>query len=194
MVLQDNSFLATIAQSNSVLRSISDGETWTEAGTIPSQGALFRVYQLLEDNDGRVLAGTAEGLFRSTDNGATWEQLSLDGRSDIGRSLDKDLTGRIYAGGNEGLYRSDENGDNFTRILAVDSGITKVLVQDERKYLVLTANEGILRSVDEGASWSPLNDGLPENPELLAGVFDNITDCRWGKCLYIRQRGRHLPG
>jgi|GEM_PF-5825963 len=188
VVLQDNSFIATTGQSNSVLRSTSDGETWTEVGTIPSQAALFEAYQFLEDNEGRVLIGTEEGLFRSPDNGAEWEQLSLDGRSDRGRSLDKDLTGRIYAGGHEGLYRSDENGDNFVLILEVDSGVVKVLVQDERRYLVLTENEGILRSVDEGASWSPLNDGLPANPELLAGIFDNITIVD-GLNAYISVRG-----
>ena len=188
VVLQDNSFLATTAQSNSLLRSTTEGETWIEVGTIPSQTALFKAYELLEDNKGRVLAGTAEGLFRSTDNGATWEQLSLDGRIDIVRSLARDLTGRIYAGGNEGLYRSDENGDNYTLILEVNSGIEKVLVQDERKYLVLTVSEGILRSVDEGASWSPLNDGLPENPKLLTGILDHITILD-GVNVYLSVRG-----
>ncbi|MBX2820725.1 MAG: T9SS type A sorting domain-containing protein, partial [Rhodothermaceae bacterium] len=100
---------------------------------------------------------------------------SLEGRSDIGRTLAKDLTGRIYAGGNEGLYRSDERGDNFVLILEVDSGVEKVLVQDDRKYLILTKNEGILRSVDEGASWGTLNEGLPGDTELLTGIFDDLT-------------------
>ena len=175
IVLEDTSILAHTGPTSVVLKSNNEGETWIEAGVIPSQGAEFVIYQFAEDLSGGVLAGTSEGVFRSLDQGATWNSISPGNTPDIGRSLSTEPPGYIFIGGDKGLYRSDRDGQNMELILEVESGVQKVLTIGEQKIMVFTSNEGIFHTIDGAQTWNALNDGLPEEAELLTAVVDYIT-------------------
>ena len=176
IVLEDNTFLTQPENSADILRSASDGEAWTTVGTFPFQADNDFIYGFIEDAQGRVLAGTEEGAFRSSNQGASWDNLSIANEATGSvRSLAKDASGRVYLATDQGLYRSDEQGDVFELILDVESGIKEIRVVDEDNLLVITADEALVRSIDGGVTWTALNEGLPEGAILLSVLVDDRT-------------------
>ena len=125
------------AASGGVWRSDDAGATvqpaWPDDLT-PAIGALAVTV------DGVLFAGTGEanpgggsftfggtGMYRSSDAGATWEQVGLDDTAAFGRILvhptDPDViwaaaAGHLYLpGGQRGLYRSTDGGDSWELVL-----------------------------------------------------------------------------
>lgn len=86
----DNLFVAT---ENSILRSVNRGETWT---AIDRDLMAVQVQCLSVDLSGVLFAGTvADGIWRSQNEGESWEWIGYSGRSGIGAitSLDTIVTG-----------------------------------------------------------------------------------------------------
>jgi photosystem II stability/assembly factor-like uncharacterized protein len=75
-----------------------------------------------------AFSGPGSGLFKSTDAGATWRQLTTglptfaDGLTRIGITVAPSLPSRLFAtvgaGEKSGIYRSDDAGDTWTRVNA----------------------------------------------------------------------------
>lgn len=61
--------LVGLAPEGQVHLSHDGGESWTEVGSVPGQATA------LEVTDEAWYAATGDGLFRSTDNGGTWQQI-----------------------------------------------------------------------------------------------------------------------
>lgn len=71
------------------------------------------VWELAVDPDGRVLAATGDGTYRSADGGRTWEDLGVSGA----RSVAVSSTGTIYVGVRPaGVYRSTDDGATWTAL------------------------------------------------------------------------------
>jgi photosystem II stability/assembly factor-like uncharacterized protein len=137
-----------------VWRSGDLGETWelSSEGLSYSDGGLkLSKISGLTVAHGRVLAGTeAAGVFESRDGCATWSLLStLDGQP--GRDIWNDPANQPP--GHLGLPAILPHPDQPSRFWAVVQGI------------------GIFETTDDGASWTPRNQGLRaawplENPEV----------------------------
>ena len=150
-----------------------------------------------------LLAGTLNGVFRSTDHGDNWnltlppsilpfvEDFALDFIGDSSRNL--------YAGGQGGVYLSKDDGINWQ---AVNSGLENrevrslAVISDETRGSTLLAGttEGVFRSSNYGASWVP--SGLTDlivyaltvfkdeagNTIILAGIDTENTGL--GNCIF----------
>jgi photosystem II stability/assembly factor-like uncharacterized protein len=115
------------------------------------------VLDLAIDSSGNVLAG-GNGLYRSTDDGNSWTQISTYAHV---RCLAVSLEGVLMAGvWNEGLYRSSDNGSNWTRVLSIEDPLDFAV--NSKGYVFHAAGDerdsahggGIYRSTDNGESWS----------------------------------------
>ncbi len=117
-----------------------------------------------------LYAGTfGRGVYKSTDGGVTWDQHRTGFRNSFVRCLAMD-TARpetLYAGTNDGLYRSYDGASTWVLLLDAAALGTPTSVRavtpDKRNpgtIYVGTYDDGIFKSVDYGAHWTPINLGL----------------------------------
>jgi photosystem II stability/assembly factor-like uncharacterized protein len=133
-----------------------------------------------------------DGIYRSSDAGATWTHMGLDQTGRIGKILvhptNADIVfacalGRTTGPQQErGVYRTTDGGKNWTRVLFADpntgcSGLT----MDAKDPNVLLAGmwqvemhtwaewsggpgSAVYKSTDGGTTWKKLENGLPKSP------------------------------
>src|SRR5690242_18226844 len=143
---------------------------------------------------GNAYSGPGSGLFKSTDGGATWHQLTTglptpaQGLSRIGIGIAPSDPKRMYAEVNAGklggLYRSDDAGASWTRVNSEErvSGrgddFAEVKVDPKNPDIVYVANTSTYRSTDGGHHFTafkgaPGGDDYhriwinPENPKII---------------------------
>ncbi|WP_240804879.1 glycosyl hydrolase [Cupriavidus oxalaticus] len=147
-----------------VFRSADRGRNWTEATRPPAfdkvpEGETGRVVDHVfwltpghASEPGAWYAGTSpQGLFRSTDHGASWEPVS---------GFNDNPMWRHWTGGEQD---GTPDGPKMHSVL-VDP-------RDKRHLYIGMSSGGVFESTDAGANWQPLNRGslanfLPDpNPE-----------------------------
>ncbi|MFQ5495531.1 MAG: WD40/YVTN/BNR-like repeat-containing protein, partial [Phycisphaerae bacterium] len=119
-----------------------------------------------------VYAGTGEytlqtsgdGLFRSTDGGATWEQFATTARvgdTCSGLIVDPFNPMRIHLTGSRGYARLDDGGAiGGVRLWGATSSLALNPVDSSVLYVGLHW-EGVYRSIDGGNTWVQLTNGIP---------------------------------
>ncbi|MCH7676972.1 T9SS type A sorting domain-containing protein, partial [candidate division KSB1 bacterium] len=114
------------------------------------------------NSSGDIFAGTAGGVFRSTDNGDNWSEINTGlANTDI-RALAINSNDHIFAGTAGGLFRSTDNGDNWLEINAGLPTNTAVgtLAINSGGDVFAGSNRGVFRSTDNGNNWNQMNTGL----------------------------------
>ena len=135
--------------------------------------------------------GFGDGVYKSTDGGATWENMGLENSEHISTMIvhpeDSDVIwvsaqGPLWnSGGDRGLYKTTDGGETWTRTLGDDewTGATDV-VMDPRNPDVLYAatwqrhrtkaalvdggpGSGLHKTTDGGETWTELTHGLPDS-------------------------------
>jgi photosystem II stability/assembly factor-like uncharacterized protein len=117
--------------------------------------------------------GPGSGLFRSSDGGTTWSQLTAGlpsenfGRSGI--AVAPTDSRRVYAvidAKDGGLYRSDDAGATWRKISGENRiwgrgwYFGKIAVDPKNPDIVYVSNTALYKSVDGGTSWTPIK-GAP---------------------------------
>ena len=143
--------------------------------------------------------GKTSGLFKSTDAGKTWRQLTkgLPGVSEgvgrIGFSIANGDPGRIYATveaeKKPGIYRSDDGGESWTlintdqRLWGRGDDFAEIHADPRNKDIVYVANTATYKSTDGGKTFTgfkgaPGGDDYhtiwinPENPDIILLAAD----------------------
>ena len=122
---------ATIAQSSKapylfrVYRSTNAGDAWTESSAgLPNPAFLYGLtMDRLSPTASRRLWVTANGaLYRSTDDGTTWQPASTTGGLPTTglfvTEVDRRNSNTVFVGGWAGLWRSQDGGLNWTKLSA----------------------------------------------------------------------------
>jgi photosystem II stability/assembly factor-like uncharacterized protein len=108
-----------------------------------------------------IYAATAQGPYRSQDCGATW--LAVGKEAHFIRQTVPLADGTLVARADSGLYRSGGGDDVTWKPLAatevVADGLTFAITG--LGWLVGTAEEGVYRSQDMGATWTRLGPAMP---------------------------------
>ncbi|OLC54281.1 MAG: hypothetical protein AUH92_04370 [Acidobacteria bacterium 13_1_40CM_4_69_4] len=174
---------------------VFDGETALSIGSIAAHPHdSGTVYVGTGEDNGGGFSYDGEGVFKTTDGGATWIDLGLAEVRRVGRIAIDPLDPRrvfVAAGGdwfnrdaNRGIYRSIDGGTTWDKVLYVadDSGGIDVAIDPGDTNRVYAAiwqrqslgsswyiagpNSGIFRSTDGGATWSRMTNGLPGGPDV----------------------------
>ena len=137
-----------------------------------------------------VTTSDGDGMYKSTDAGATWEHIGLPNAGQIARikihPKDHNLVyaavqGRIWGPSKErGVYRSKDGGKTWEQVLKVDAqtGATDLRMDPtnprilyasmwehgRKPWYVLSGGHagGIFKSTDGGDTWEKKTEGLPE--------------------------------
>ncbi|MEO8028402.1 MAG: SBBP repeat-containing protein, partial [Bryobacteraceae bacterium] len=145
----------TSAQLISLFQTSNAGSTWTPADqTVPS---VVKSLLLTPSNANTRIAGAANGIYRSTDAGATWSSVFNGGPSDIQRSPANPNT--LYAAVGVSIYRSLDAGLTWTfrNVLSVFYPAKLALdPSNESVAYWYGGNVGVRKSTDGGGNWTPI--------------------------------------
>lgn len=142
-------------------KSSNNGKSWEKVNNGYED---FEVYAVAINKNDDIFIGTnGRRVYRSKDNGETWEWLGLDSgyNSPECWAITFDEDGTIYATDGDwgGIYKSIDNGDSWvelSRLGCLALGINK-------KGEIFAGNwKGLYKSTDKGATWNKLTNGLPE--------------------------------
>ncbi len=153
-------------------RSTNDGRHWREISS-PAEGEN-QIRPLKSDDFANVYAVSSDfGLFRSSDLGDSWIELSKTLPDKI---FYNDLViapnGNLLLSANAigGFYLSSDDGQTWTMLEEFDRTLVKALILSPRGDLIAgTMNGGLYRSQDNGVTWQILRTGLP-NLTLLSSL------------------------
>ncbi len=195
----DTNHLWAGAAAGGVFESVDGGTTWSpvfDDQPLLSVGAIVAhpadssiVYVGAGEANGAGYSYDGDGVYRTTDGGATWQHLGLDATRRIGRiaidPLDPDRIFVAAAGGvyvpdaNRGVYRSTDGGATWTQVLFVanTAGAIDVAIDPADPDRIFAAlwdhhctgttwvagglHSGVWLSTDGGDSWARLGGGLP---------------------------------
>ncbi|MDG7000482.1 MAG: T9SS type A sorting domain-containing protein, partial [Nitrososphaerota archaeon] len=101
-----------------------------------------------------VFAGTASGIYKSTNDGETWKNVS---------SVDADCFAtqgtKIFAGTvGHGVLRSTDGGQTWIQVDTSFNRIIKTLAVKDS--MIFAGGYGMFRSTDDGSSWTTMENGL----------------------------------
>ena len=114
--LSVNGKIVAVAGRNNVVVSVNGGESWLPASR-PSTPDLA-VNQVAVDSSGDIWLGTRTGLFRSTDAGDSWKQItSLRAANILAVQLDEESHRMLVVGGSSSyIYESSDHGRTWSAI------------------------------------------------------------------------------
>jgi hypothetical protein len=161
-------------QVNRLRKSVNGGSTFTDTALVDP--LLLTSVRIAPSNTDRLYVAAwgfdplvTTWLFRSDDGGASFEKLDLTARVPSPGATyvwavhptDPDVFFVTVEGTTEpyakSLLRSDDGGDTFTEVFSTEGIINGVLVSPDGSIVWVAAGNRIFRSVDGGASFSPLN-------------------------------------
>lgn len=181
ITINDNGYIFAGTQTNGMFLSTDSGITWIKK----NNGLLdTNILSSVSNGTGDIFVGTlAEGIHRSTNNGDNWEQINngLTNPYYIS-SLFAHSSLDIYAGTIDGIYKTTNNGDNWLSIspnLNLPVFIKSILVNNDNYIYATEQDSGIYRSVDNGASWSIVNNfgnklNIDSDNNLYASTYSGI--------------------
>jgi photosystem II stability/assembly factor-like uncharacterized protein len=158
------------------------------AGMNHGQGIAFLYDQakgLGNSNTWLLGGGYAAGIYRTTDGGSTWTEVSKTIQDNHG-GFDlhySSTTGFAYIGGYDGLFRSTDNGITWATVLGSAGGWYSSVIGDGhhlysgQSFVGVDYNLPYIESTEggganEGSSWSNMStQKLPEGPWRM--VFDD---------------------
>ena len=157
-----------------VFKSINGGSTWfDDSSGLPMDGTTAGLVTVLEIdpmNPKTLYAGSRfQGLFKSVDGGRSWariESAQIGGPEVYDLAISPLEPQTVFVATLNGLYRS-LNGAMDWGVVHAGPGAEGRSVEldptNPSRLYTGTASLGILRSLDGGSTWFPINEGLPRD-------------------------------
>ncbi|HYM20857.1 MAG TPA: T9SS type A sorting domain-containing protein [Candidatus Kapabacteria bacterium] len=158
----DSSYDILAGEGGHVIRSDDAGAIWTYVGPNLSSG---RITAIAVDPSGHVFATTpAEGVFRSTDRGHTWDQLNKGITNRSLHSIAIHQNSDVYVGGYKTIYKTIDKGLNWTNLntnFPLNAGnVTSMVVDTKGNIIAGIDSIGVWWSSDNGLTWKKRGTGL----------------------------------
>ena len=197
-IIVDPSHLSTLYVSGwqtgtaggGIWASHDSGRTWSELAGMRGQSVF--AFAQAPSNPKFLYAGTFDGIYRSTDAGSTWAQISPPGSHEIhdveSLAVDPGNADIVYAGTWHLPWKTSDGGKKWTNIkegLIVDSDIFSIVLDpNDPSTIYMSACSGIYKSKNAGALFSKIQ-GIPtearrtrvlmQDPENLQVVYAGTT-------------------
>ena len=165
--------IGTVGQGVNV--SADGGDSWTKIREpIPGESTV-RALSVYPDNPHRVLADSDNGVFRSDDNGASWDRLEspFEDRQIWSLTVDPTDPDTIFVGTRPESFRSKDGGKSWTHLsmgvnmnCPIGTPRTTNMIVDPRDSRTIWAGievDGVDKSLDGGDNWLHMPD-LGEDP------------------------------
>lgn len=175
-------------------KSIDGGHSWRTSAELKSE-ALHSLAQSASNPD-MLIAGTFNGIYRSNDAGATWQQLptfSTPGLVHVeSLAIDPRNPDVIYAGTWYLPYKTTDGGRTWGVIkngIIDDSDIFAIDIDPrDRNHIIASACSGIYETRNAGGNWRKVQ-GIPsqsrrtraimQHPSVPGLVFAGTTEGFW---------------
>lgn len=133
-------------------RSDDGGATWTDVSPDGLPSTDVHGFAVDPGDALRVYAAVAgEGLYLSTDGGATFELVSEEVGVDV-YGLAVTQQGRLLAAEPNGGLKASDDGGRTWRVI-IEQGVVGVSVNPADAGTILATGPGVLRSTDGGTTW-----------------------------------------
>jgi photosystem II stability/assembly factor-like uncharacterized protein len=149
-----------LADGGGVYSSVDGGATWSSQPQLIGQSV--RALTVAPSDPKIFVAGTMEGVFRSSDSGAHWERISPTDNAEIHEieslAIDPEDPNIIYAGTWHLPWKTTDGGKTWASIkqgIIEDSDVFSIVVNPKQSNVVyLSACSGIYKSEDGGAKFT----------------------------------------
>jgi photosystem II stability/assembly factor-like uncharacterized protein len=132
-------------------KSTDNGLTWNRINGIwDSVDMVIRALAVGQSNELFVVTDRKE-ILSSTDNGANWKSHELNTGV---HGIIIDSVGKIFVSTDSGLFISNDNGSHWHNVSSIWLGR---ITFGKKGTLIAASDKGIVRSTDEGNSWTPCN-------------------------------------
>ena len=146
--------------------SHDSGKSWTESAGM--HGQSIRAFAQAPSNPRTLIAGTLEGVFRSRNAGATWQQISPPASQEIHEieslAIDPVDPNIVYAGTWHLPWKTTDGGENWHNIkqgIIEDSDVFSIIIDSLQTSVVYaSACSGIYKS-ENGAELFKKIPGIP---------------------------------
>ncbi len=161
------------AGNRGIFKSVDGGTSWTPAngtGAGETPGPTGYIHMLAIDpqapNTVYAAAGSVQGLWKTTDGGSNWSQLT-PGAGPVGIpnavAVDPETSTTLYLGTSTGFHRSTNGGTNWTQAGGVPSTGAQIAIDPTgapNTLYVGTLAAGVRKSINDGASFAAANTGI----------------------------------
>jgi len=165
-------------EAGGFFKSADGGRTWRESEELKGD-AIHSLTQSSKNPD-LLLAGTNRGIWRSSNAGERWEQLSTSATPGLinveSLAFDPRSADTIYAGTWYLPYKSTDGGEtwNITKTGIIDdSDIFAIEIDNSNPdHVIMSACSGIYETRNAGANWRKVN-GIPSQSRRTRSILQN---------------------
>ena len=169
--------------SNSLLfRSTDQGNHWVPLPFAPALRSVL--HALVIDSEGHYLVGIASdstelnGLYRSVDQGKTWEHVSgLRGQEIWSLAVWQSDSKVIAAGARDGIQLTEDGGKTWRRISAQDNQelqpVVSLAFHPKDKNILYAGTPHLpWKTVDGGTTWHSVHTGMLDDSDVFSMQVD----------------------
>jgi hypothetical protein len=133
-------------------------------------GPYGGIVNALAISGSNIFAGTYNGVFLSTNNGANWTPTSLNNKYVHSLAISGS---NIFAGTqSSGVYLSTNNGASWTQT-SLNNRTVRSLAISGSNIFAGTDSNGVYLSTNNGANWTQINDGFNPVPTVSSLAIGN---------------------
>ncbi len=127
---------------------------------------------------GQLLAGSSDGMARSSDGGIHWETIKSVSGGIFGGIVSAGPGKPIYASGDSGVYASADTGKTFTLVNAGVAYGSLAVSTTQPQVLYGRTGTAVYRSTNGGKSWQAL-------PHIAGNLFGLAADPKNASQVYL---------
>jgi hypothetical protein len=173
--IPNGSGVTLFASAGGVLRSTDNGATWVPVNNGLTNIGVYALTTTPNAGGGTDLyAGTGEGIFRTSNNGDNWTNVSFIYSSPQG--LEVTPSSAILAGTESDVFRSTDGGATWTDTQVNAPTLDFTVNPDGTNGVSLFAGGatvGILKSTNDGATWVGANNDIDDIEVNSLGTVPN---------------------
>lgn len=181
-VARSNSNIVYAVSNGAPYKSSNGGGIWS---SIPNGLSGFFTGVAVDPNDADLayLVGIGGAVFKTTNGGTSWTNVSIVGVSSqvLSIAIDPVNTQIVYVGTSQRVYKSTVGGSSWVALnngFQFTTSIFDLLIDSATNNIYAGTQNGIYKSVDAGANWTQFNvtnlnsvRALAQDPNSFANFF-----------------------